>query len=257
VANDQAKGESAALLLGIVVGGITTLMWWRRSPTGPSTNRRPPAEPPAAAGNDTAKDELRASQAQAKAGWAAAAVALAALLASLVTLFGQYKINNQQIDLNQRAATRDDQVYASRVAVWYEDGLDSTSRKRAGLDVWVQNRAPAPVNNVRVIAPITTTGGATGNAEVALGALPPCTATTLRVAAPTGTRFTRDTTSIAQEVRLQLAFDETNRRWFLDGGLLQLIDEDNAGLVPAYGTLSQMLAYEIKKTAVPDCGEGS
>ena len=215
------------------------------------------AQPPTAQVADSAREELKASRAQARASWAAAVVASAAFLTSLVTLSGQYRINNQQVDLNQRAAARDDQVYAARVAVWYEDGLEATSVKPAGLDVSVQNRAPAPVSNVRVFAPIARNGKEAGDMEVTLGPIPPCTVKTMRIAAPRGARFLEDTTSVVGNVRLQLAFDETNRRWFLDGGVLEPVTDDKSTLVPAYGSVPRLRAYDFKSAAVPDCGEAS
>jgi hypothetical protein len=102
--------------------------------------------------------------------------------------------------------------------------------------------------NVRVLAPVNVADKSIGDVEVGVGSVPPCTATTLRIAAPAGTRFTKDAGSIVGEVRLTLAFDETNRRWYLSGGSLTTLDKANAALVPAYGSIPRIPAYEFKSS---------
>ncbi len=261
-----------ALLIGMVAGAAATMLWGRPrhagtplaggpAPTGatepaPSGATAGPATAPAAAGNG-AVEELRASKSQARGTWISAAVATVALLASLFTLSGQVRINAQQIDLNTEADKRAAQVYASRVAVWYTDGLDATSTTPAGLDVTVQNMSPATIDNVRIIASLTTAAGAgAGDAEIAIGAVRPCSASALRIGAPPGTRFHRDTDAVTPQVQLKLAFTETNRDWYLDGANLVTLDDTNRHLVPPYGVLPPFpTGRKVTTSQVADCGE--
>jgi hypothetical protein len=190
--------------------------------------------------------------------WSALAATIAALAAFAVsvralgiadeTWASQRVLNGQQVKLNEDSERRDKQVYSSRVAMWATIGDVSSTILPAGLDIHVQNRAPVPLHEVRVIAPLASR--ATGVLE--LGDLPPCTIDTLRVATPTGESFTQTPNAWLGYTALSLEFVETGRAWRVTATTLQLLDS----APPAPNDTPLLQAARTRKS-VGDCGEAS
>jgi hypothetical protein len=199
---------------------------------------------------------LQATRAQAKATYLGAAFAAIALIISMVTWVGQWRLNEQQVHLNERAEERDEQVYASRVSDWYVDGPDATSLVPAGLDVSIQNRAPVPVDDVRLIAPIFNDRTPRAFGEMLIGLIPPCKIVEVRVVAPQGMRFARSATAAQARIGLKIAFTETDRSWYLDGSRLKLLDAEDLGAIPVSGSLPKLLGFRYTLSPLSDCSEG-
>ena len=190
--------------------------------------------------------------------WSALATTVAAVAALVVsvraltiadeTWAGQRVLNGQQVKLNEDSERRDQQVYSSRVAMWTTVSDITSTVLPAGLDVHVQNRAPVPLHEVRVIAPLAS--HATG--VLMLGDLPPCTIDTLRVAAPSDESFLRTPNAWLGYTALSLEFVETGRSWRVNATKLQLIDPND----PAADGVPLRQASRSRKS-VGDCGEAS
>jgi hypothetical protein len=181
-----------------------------------------------------------------------------ALAISTVTFVQQLDLNRDQQILNDYARARDERKYSSRVAFWTVRGEVFSSRIPAGVDMSVQNRAPTPLRNVRILADLDEGGVA----DTALPDIPPCTIELHRVAVPRGHAFAKTDSQSTEYGRLRLQFTVDGRTWLLTNTELtepRILEPGSAEklrtarLDPNGRADEQLLAGSVN---VEDCGEG-
>ncbi|MCY1141564.1 hypothetical protein OWR29_26500 [Actinoplanes sp. Pm04-4] len=207
---------------------------------------------------------LSATKTTARATWAGAAVALVAVVLSAVAWSGQRKLNHDQQELNrgQKQLNQDQgeinkflllraqRVYASRVAIWAMNGREKTSDFPAGLDVFIQNRAPVPLRTVKIQAPLDTRSPSNGS--ISIGDIPPCTLRTFRLSAPPPHKFRNEASGWLSYSGLTLEFSETDRQWILQPDHLELIIKSPAGDAQL---LSLLVPRPPETKDLTDCSE--
>jgi hypothetical protein len=209
-----------------------------------STRARSPRNEPATV--FATRVQMWSALAAAVAAIAALGVSVRALNISDAAWRNQRALNAQQMQLNADSARRDQQIYSSRVSLWATVGTVSSTVLPGGLDVHVQNRAPVPLHNVRIVAPLASNG----TASVDLGDLPPCVIDTLRIAPPPGELFAPVQDAWLGYTGLQLVFSETSRWW--------RVRSDRIELLPGTpGSAEGPKLERANRKAVGDCGEGS
>ncbi|MGI5151577.1 hypothetical protein ACQEVC_35340 [Plantactinospora sp. CA-294935] len=222
---------------------------WERTAQGlhlPAVDRTTGVEP--------SPEMLAAARAQARAATIGAVVAGVAMLISAAALVvsadawrQQRVLNEQQAELNDYARLREQRVYSSRVTLLARAGETNSSVLPDGLDVSVQNRAPVPLQQVRVLGPLTGTPGLVGDD---LGTVAPCTIVTFRLAPPDGRVFADDPENPLVYTRLSLVFTETGQHWRLDGDGLTRLDAAPSAPPGPTPTIHNQL-----EQPAGDCGE--
>jgi hypothetical protein len=136
-------------------------------------------------------------------------------------------------------------VNSLRVSMWAVLGQDSSSVRPAGLDVTIQNRAPAPLHELSIEAKLDD-----GHPAVArLGDIPPCTEQTLRIAPPPDTAFARGREQWYGYTELKLVFFESGRGWRLAKDSLQPV-----GAPPSYPAAQPISQATPRLHALDGCG---
>jgi hypothetical protein len=167
-----------------------------------------------------------------------AVAAAAALLISVGALFISVRTWQSQSD-------REEKVYSARIALWAALGDDVSSVLPAGLDVHIQNRAPVPMHEARIIATLTSGG----QAEVRLGDVHPCTIQSFRIAPPEGEAFVKGDEQWLGYTELILEFTETSRVWRLTKDGLEGVEER-----PIRSAIPDLLQANHAQESIGDCG---
>jgi hypothetical protein len=234
VRNAKPRAADATLLDVVCTVLAVVLVWSGRHRAGGGVS---PSTVPAQPGPDPKMERamLRATTGQARATWAAALVAVVAVILTWFAWSGQRDLNHDQQKINSYVLLREQRVYSSRVAIWAVEGRETSSALTPGLDVSIQNRAPVPLRAVTISAPLDGSGMPAPMGSISVGDLPPCTLLNLRLSPPVQRRFRAGPNDWLSYAGLTLAFSETDRRWRLEPGRLVLnVDapSDEAGALP-------------------------
>ncbi|WP_250034016.1 hypothetical protein [Paractinoplanes maris] len=178
--------------------------------------------------------------------------AVIALLISTVAFIQQLDLNEDQQILNEYAQRRDERKYSSRVAIWAVTGRKYSSVLPAGFDMFIQNRSPAPLRDVHVLA--TLSSGQ--NAEVALTDIPPCTIETHRIAAPHSDAFAKNDRRVIDYSRIWLEFTVDTRSWRLTSERLTEARRTSSELAGKLRNVPMDNDPQKNGGEVEDCGEG-
>jgi hypothetical protein len=144
----------------------------------------------------------------------------------------------------QSQTEREDRVYSAQVALWATVGSDVSSVLPAGLDVRVQNLAPVPMHQARIIAPLASGGISEG----LIGDMQPCTVQSFRIAPPAGQTFIKGPEQWLGYTELVLEFAESSHSWRLTKGGLESLSA-----VPRSGGLPKLVQANHQLTPAANC----